>query len=144
MPQGSDSIFLVTRGMCFNLHFRKAHSSCCWRESESLLVVSDSLQSHELYSPWNFPGQNSRVDSHVPSQGDLPNPGIKPRSPAFQADSLPAEPQKKPKDTGVGNLSLLWGILLTEELNQGLLHCRQILYQLSYQGSPKLLLGNRL
>ena len=92
----------------------------------------------------NFPGQNSRVDSRFPSQGDLPNPGIKPTSPTFQADSLPAEPQKKPKDTGVGSLSLLWGILPTEELNQGLLHCRQILYQLSYQGSPKLLLGNRL
>ena len=32
-----------------------------------------------------------------PSPGDLPNPGIKPRSPAEQADSLPAEPQGKPK-----------------------------------------------
>ena len=31
-----------------------------------------------------------------PSPGDLPNPGIKPRSPAVQADSLPAEPQGKP------------------------------------------------
>ena len=28
-----------------------------------------------------------------PSPGDLPNPGIEPRSPTFQADSLPAEPQ---------------------------------------------------
>ena len=28
-----------------------------------------------------------------PSPGDLPNPGIKPRSPALQADSLPSEPQ---------------------------------------------------
>ena len=36
--------------------------------------------------------------------------------------------------TGVG--SLLQGILPTQESNQGLLHCRQILYQLSYQGSP--------
>ena len=31
-----------------------------------------------------------------PSPGDLPNPGIKPRSPALQADSLPAEPPGKP------------------------------------------------
>ena len=31
-----------------------------------------------------------------PSPGDLPNPGIKPRSRALQADSLPAEPQGKP------------------------------------------------
>ena len=35
------------------------------------------------------------------SPGELPNPGIKPRSPALQADSLPAEPQGKPKKTGV-------------------------------------------
>ena len=31
-----------------------------------------------------------------PSPGDLPNPGIEPRSPALQADSLPAEPRGKP------------------------------------------------
>ena len=30
---------------------------------------------------------------------DLPNPGIKPRSPASQADSLPLEPQRKPRST---------------------------------------------
>ena len=46
----------------------------------------------------------------------------------------PAEPQGKPKNTGVGSLSLLQGIFPTQESNQGLLHCRQILYQLSYQG----------
>ena len=45
-------------------------------------------------------------------------------------------PQGKPKDTGMGSLSLLQGIFLTQELNRGLLHCRRILYQLSYQGSP--------
>ena len=39
--------------------------------------------------------------------------------------------------TEVGSLSLLQGIFPTQEVNQGLLHCRQILYQLSYQGSPK-------
>ena len=44
---------------------------------------------------------------------------------------------RKPKDTRVGSLSLLLGIFLTQESNQGLLHCRQILYQLSYQGSPQ-------
>ena len=44
--------------------------------------------------------------------GDLPNPGIKPRSPALQADSLLSEPPGKPKNTGMGNLSLLQGNLL--------------------------------
>jgi len=32
-----------------------------------------------------------------PTPGDLPNPGIKPRSPALQVDSLPTEPPEKPK-----------------------------------------------
>ena len=36
-----------------------------------------------------------------PSPGDLPNPLIKPRSPTLQADSLPAKPQVKPKNSGV-------------------------------------------
>ena len=40
----------------------------------------------------DFPGKNTGVDWHALLQGNLPNPGIKPRSPALQADSLPAEP----------------------------------------------------
>ena len=39
------------------------------------------------------------------------------------------------KSTGVGNLSLLQGIFLIQELNWGLLHCRLLLYQLSYEGT---------
>ena len=46
------------------------------------------------------------------------------------------EPQGKPKNTVVGSPSLLQRIFMTQELNQALLHCRWILYQLSYQGSP--------
>ena len=45
----------------------------------------------------------------------------------------------RPQNTGVGSLSLLQGIFLTCESNRGLLHCRQILYQLSYQGSSRTL-----
>ena len=45
------------------------------------------------------------------------------------------------QNTGVGSLSLLQGIFPTQQSNRGLLHCRQILYQLSYQGSPDLLWG---
>ena len=59
-----------------------------------------------------------------PSPGDFPNPGMKARSPALQADSLPAEPQGKPMNTGVGSLSLLEQIFLTQESNQDLLHSR--------------------
>ena len=52
----------------------------------------------------------------------------------LQVDSLSAEPPGKPQNTE--GLSLLQRIFLTQESNWGLLHCRQILYQLSYQGSP--------
>ena len=72
----------------------------------------------------------------MPSSRRSSQPGIKPRSPALQADSLPVGPRGKPKNAGVGSLPLLQGTLLIEESNQGLLHCRQILYQLNFQGSP--------
>ena len=75
-----------------------------------------------------------------PSPGHLPNPGIKPRSPALQVDSLYSESPGKPKNTGVGILALLQRVFLTQESNLGLLYCRWILYQLSYQGSPQYLL----
>ena len=41
------------------------------------------------------------------SPEDFPDPGIEPRSLALQADSLPVELQGKPKNIGVGSLSLL-------------------------------------
>ena len=49
-----------------------------------------------------------------------------PRSPALQADFLPSKPPGKPKNTGVGTLTLLQGIFPTQESNRGLLHCRLI------------------
>ena len=42
--------------------------------------------------PWNSPGQNTGVGSRSLLQGNLSNPGIEPRSPALQVDSLPTEP----------------------------------------------------
>ena len=68
-------------------------------ESESHSVMSDSLQTHGLYSPWNSPGQN----------------------------------------TGVGNFSLLQGIFPTQGSNPGLPLCRQILYQMSHKGNPRIM-----
>ena len=46
--------------------------------------------------------------------------------------------------TGVGSLSLLQGIFPTQGWNPGLPHCRQILYQLSHKGSPKIIKANTL
>ena len=74
-----------------------------------------------------------------PSPGDFPNPGIKLRSPALHVDSSPAEPQGKPKNTGVGRLFLLQQIFPTQESNWDLLNCMWILYQLSYQGSYSII-----
>ena len=42
-----------------------------------------------------FPGKGTGMGGHF-LQGDLPNPGIKPGSPAWQADALPSEPPGKP------------------------------------------------
>ena len=55
--------------------------------------------------PRNSPGQNTGVSSLSLLQGIFPTQGS--NLDAFQADSLPAEPQGKPKNTSVGSLSLL-------------------------------------
>ena len=45
-----------------------------------------------LYSPWNSPGQNAGLGSLSLLQGNLPNSGTEPTSPALKADSLPSAP----------------------------------------------------
>ena len=109
-------------------------------------LVVQSLQPMDCNQPGssvhgNFPGKNTGVDGHALLQGLFPAQGWNlglpycNRSPVLQADSLPSELPAKPKNTGLGSLSLLHGIFLTQELNWPRLHSRQILYQLSYQGS---------
>ena len=44
-------------------------------ESENRSLVSDSVQPHGLYSPWNSPGQNIGVDKPFPSPGGLKRGG---------------------------------------------------------------------
>ena len=56
--------------------------------------MSDSLRSHELYSSWNSPGQNTGVGNLSLLQGIFPTQGS---NPALQADYLPAELSGKPK-----------------------------------------------
>ena len=64
--------------------------------------MSDSLQPCGLYvarqAPLSigFSRQEYWSGLPFPSPGDLPNPGIKPRSAALQADSLPSEPPGNP------------------------------------------------
>ena len=81
--------------------------------------MSDSLQPHGLHCPVELSRPEYWSGEPCPSPGDLPNPGIEPRSPALQADSLPTEPHGKPKNTGVGSLFLLQWIFLTPGIEQG-------------------------
>ena len=103
----------------------------------SCSVVSNSLRPHglkpaRLLCPWAFCRQDYWSGLPCPTPGDLSNPVIETRFPALQENSLLSESPGKPKNTGVGSLSLLQGIFPTQRSNWGLLHCRQILYQLSY------------
>ena len=58
---------------------------------------------------------------------------------SLQAHGLCSPCNSPGQNTGVGSLSLLQGIFPTQGSNPGLPHCRQILYQLSYQGAPRIL-----
>ena len=77
-------------------------------------VVSNSLRPHELeparlLCPWGFSRQKYWSGLPCPPPGDLPNPGLEPRSPTLQVDSLPSEPTGKPG--GLCNQSLWdWGL----------------------------------
>ena len=83
----------------------------------------------------DFPGKNTGVDCHFLLQGIFLTQGLNLCLLHGQADSLPAELQGKPENTGMGSQSFLLWIFPAQELNWVLLHCRQILHQLSYQGS---------
>ena len=119
----------------FNERFPKS-VLCFTTQSCPTLCDPCGLLPARLLCPWGFSRQEYWSGLPCPPPGDLPNPGIKPRSPKFQVDSLLSEPPGNPKNTRVGSLFLLQGIFPTQESNQGLLHCRRILYQLSYPGSP--------
>ena len=108
--------------------------TCCAVLSHVQLLVSPWTVAHQAPLSMGILRQEYWSGLPCPPPGALPNPGIESWSPALQMDSLLSEPPGKPSNPGVGSLFLLQGIFLTQESNQGLLHCRQILYQLSYQG----------
>ena len=61
-----------------DLHRIVKQANLLFSESESRSVVSNSLRSRGLYSPWNSPGQNTGVSSHYLLQGIFPTQGSKP------------------------------------------------------------------
>ena len=126
--------------------------------------MSDSLQPHGLYSPWNSPGQSTGVGSLPLLQGIFLTQESNPcllHLLHWQADSLPffttsatwehvkvkvaqvvseSSPWNSPgQNTGVDSHFLLQGIFPTQGSNPGLVHYRRILYQLSHKRSPRIL-----
>ena len=89
---------------------------CCF--SHVWHFVTPRTVAHQALLSMGFSRQEYWSGLLCPPPGDLPNRGIKPRSPTLQADSLPAQPLGKPKNTGVGSLSLLQGIFLTQNQTQ--------------------------
>ena len=86
-----------------------------------------TLWPHGLYSPWNSLGQNTGVGRDQTQVSHI------------AGKFFTSWATRKPKNTGVGSLSLFQQIFLTKESNQGLLHCRWILYELSHEGMDERL-----
>ena len=134
--------------VCVNLYFRTLYSvplTCV-----SVYTVLCLVSHVQLFAtPWTIARQTplsmgfsrSEYWSGVPCPppGGLPSPGVRSRFPALQADSLPPEPPGKPRNAGVGSLTLLQGVFPAQGSDPGFLHCRWILYHLSHQGSPRTL-----
>ena len=98
---------------------------CCPLVARSCPTLCDPMDCSPPASSvlGDSPGKNTGGHGlPCPPPGDLPKPGIKPRSPTLQADSLPSEPPGNPKNTRVGSLYLLQGIFPTQQSNWGLLH----------------------
>ena len=85
-PQKSIQMITSSESMTVTLWMSHVSSQAAllqwskWDESESHSFESDSLHYDGLLSPWISLGQNTGVESLSLHQGNLPNPGIKPRS----------------------------------------------------------------
>ena len=111
--------------------FCKSNNSLIWKQST---VCKYSFLIHPTYTPsfphvpsgWCLMKLESFLTSHFrlfPTQWTV-------------ARQVPLSWNPPGKNTGVGCHSLLQGIFPTQVSNPGILHCRQILYHLSHQGSP--------
>ena len=85
-----------------------------------------SMGSHRVGHNWSDLAAAAFSFTRASSQ-----PRDRTRYPTLLEDNLRAESQGKPKNTGVGSLSLLQQIFLIQDSNQGLLYCRSIIYHWS-------------
>ena len=80
-----------------------------------------------------------------PSPGDLPNPGIEPRSPTLEADALTSEPPGKPQSDSVINIYILFHFSLSRDIEHSSLCytvglcCLFILYVVVFIYQPQIL-----
>ena len=90
------------RHLCpLHLHigsFKPEYACVLNRSVASNSLWPQGLQPTRLLCPWDSPGKNTGVGCHLPPTppGNLPNPGIKPASPALQADSRPLSYSRSP------------------------------------------------
>ena len=70
-------------------------------------ALEKEMATHSSLLAWRIPGMGEPGGLPFPSPGDLPDPGIEPRSPALWADSLPFElPGEAGLPNGPGSLRL--------------------------------------
>ena len=126
------------------------HCSVCVCVCVCVCVMCQSLIHDWLLTiPWtvahqaplsrNSPGKNTGVGAMPSTRGSSQSRDqtqVSHVAGSFFTIWSTTEPQEYWSSGGVGSLSLLQGIFLTQESIRGLLHCRWILYQLSYKGSP--------
>ena len=105
--------------------------------SEHRSVVSNSLWPRGLYSSWNSPGQSTGVDSLSLVQGIF-QPKNRTQVSRIAGRLFTSWATREAQEYWSGQPNPSPVDLPTQELNQGLLHCRRILYQLSYEGSLRV------
>ena len=98
-------------------------------ENESCSVVSDSLQPHELYSPWNSPGQNTSVDSLSLLHGIFPTQELNWSLLHCRRILYQQSHQGIPRILEWAAYPFCSGSSRPRNRTQGLLHCKRILYQ---------------
>ena len=84
-----------------------------WKWKWNRSIMSNSLRPGgllptRLLHPWGFSRQEYWSGMPFPSPGDLPNPGIEPRSPTLQADALTSEPPGIFSDMYLGLRPIFW------------------------------------
>ena len=94
---------------------------CVWKSLSCIWL----LRPHGLYSPWNSPGQNTRVGSLSILQGIFPNQGLNPGLPHCRRILYQLSHKGSPRILEWVTYPFSRGSSLPQELNRGLLHCRE-------------------